>query len=118
MRRGGAFAAQAAISTQAIRSDDEVIGQMQADFMGKALRGKGNVVMLRGPPGTSWAEIRGNSFKKPSPKHPQRGQRTATNLIKARTSSDSNRVQDILVTRPPPQHLDCDAYEIRVNWHH
>ncbi len=47
-----------------IRSDDEVIGQMQADFMGKALRGKGNVVMLRGPPGTSWAEIRGNSFKK------------------------------------------------------
>lgn len=47
-----------------IRSDDEIIGQMQADFMGKALSNKGNVVMLRGPPGTSWAEVRGNSFKK------------------------------------------------------
>jgi len=47
-----------------IRSDDQVIGQMQADFMGQALRGKGSVVMLRGAPGTTWAEDRGNSFKK------------------------------------------------------
>lgn len=46
-----------------IRSDDEVIGQMQADFMGEALKGKGNVVILRGPAGTSWAENRGNAFK-------------------------------------------------------
>jgi ABC-type sugar transport system substrate-binding protein len=45
-----------------IRSDDEVIGQMQADFMGEALGGEGNVVMLRGAPGTSWAENRGNAF--------------------------------------------------------
>jgi ABC-type sugar transport system substrate-binding protein len=47
-----------------IRSDDEVIGQMQGDFMGKALKGKGSVVMLRGPAGASWAEGRGNAFKK------------------------------------------------------
>jgi len=47
-----------------IRSDDLVIGQMQAEFMGRALSGKGNVVMLRGAPGTTWAEDRGNSFKK------------------------------------------------------
>ncbi len=47
-----------------IRSDDDVIGRMQADFMGNRLQGKGNVVMLRGAPGTSWAEIRGNAFKK------------------------------------------------------
>lgn len=46
-----------------IRSDDEVIGQMQADFMGQTLEGSGNVVMLRGAPGTSWAEHRGNAFK-------------------------------------------------------
>jgi ABC-type sugar transport system substrate-binding protein len=46
-----------------IRSDDEVIGRMQADFMGQTLKGKGNVVMLRGAPGTSWAELRGNAFK-------------------------------------------------------
>ena len=32
--------------------------------MAKALKGKGNVVMLRGPAGTSWAQIRGNAFKK------------------------------------------------------
>jgi len=46
-----------------IRSDDDVIGRMQADVMGERLKGGGNVVMLRGAPGTSWAEIRGNAFK-------------------------------------------------------
>ena len=47
-----------------IRSDDDVIGRMQADFMGERLKGAGSVVMLRGAPGTSWAEIRGNAFEK------------------------------------------------------
>src|SRR5438045_3871022 len=47
-----------------IRSDDDVIGRMQGDFMGDRLKGAGNVVMLRGAPGTSWAEIRGNAFRK------------------------------------------------------
>ena len=47
-----------------IRSDDDVIGRMQADFMGERLKGAGKIVMLRGAPGTSWAEIRGNAFKK------------------------------------------------------
>ena len=46
-----------------IRSDDDVIGRMQADFMGERLKSGGNVVMLRGAPGTSWAEIRGNAFR-------------------------------------------------------
>jgi ABC-type sugar transport system substrate-binding protein len=46
-----------------VRSDDDVIGRMQADFMGDRLKGAGNVVMLRGAPGTSWAEIRGNAFR-------------------------------------------------------
>ena len=47
-----------------IRSDDSVAGRMEADYMAKALNGKGDVVMLRGPAGTSWAQIRGDSFKK------------------------------------------------------
>lgn len=47
-----------------IRSDDEVIGQMQADYLGSLLKGTGKVVMSRGAPGTSWAENRGNAFKK------------------------------------------------------
>src|SRR5262249_50614106 len=47
-----------------IRSDDDVIGRMQADVMGDRLKGTGNVVMLRGAPGTSWAEIRGTAFRK------------------------------------------------------
>ena len=47
-----------------IRSDDNIIGQREADFMGPALKGNGKVVMLRGAPGTSWAENRGNAFKK------------------------------------------------------
>src|SRR5207253_4710171 len=53
-----------------IRSDDDVIGRMQADFMGDRLKGGGNVVMLRGAPGTSWAEIRGNAFKTQLAKYP------------------------------------------------
>ena len=32
--------------------------------MGYLLKNGGNVVMLRGAPGTSWAETRGNAFKK------------------------------------------------------
>lgn len=47
-----------------VRSDDTVIGRMQADYMAQALHGKGSVVMLRGPAGTSWAQIRGDSFRK------------------------------------------------------
>jgi ABC-type sugar transport system substrate-binding protein len=47
-----------------IRSDDDTIGQMQADVMGQTLKGKGNVVMLPGPAGTSWAENRGAAFRK------------------------------------------------------
>jgi ribose transport system substrate-binding protein len=47
-----------------IRSDDDTIGQMQADLMGQALKGKGNIVMLPGPAGTSWAENRAAAFKK------------------------------------------------------
>ena len=47
-----------------VRSDDTVIGRMQADYMAQALHGKGTVVMLRGPAGTSWAQIRGDSFRK------------------------------------------------------
>jgi ABC-type sugar transport system substrate-binding protein len=47
-----------------IRSDDFMVGQMQADFMAKALHGKGSVVMLRGPAGASWANFRGDGFKK------------------------------------------------------
>jgi ABC-type sugar transport system substrate-binding protein len=46
-----------------VRSDDDVIGRMHGDFMGQALKGRGSVVMLRGAPGTSWAEHRGNAFK-------------------------------------------------------
>jgi ABC-type sugar transport system substrate-binding protein len=47
-----------------VRSDDQVIGRMQAEYMAKALHGKGSIVMLRGPAGTSWAQIRGDSFRK------------------------------------------------------
>jgi ABC-type sugar transport system substrate-binding protein len=47
-----------------IRSDDDTIGQMQADVMGRVLKGRGNVVMLPGPAGTSWAENRAAAFKR------------------------------------------------------
>src|SRR5262245_52503314 len=47
-----------------IRADRDVIGRMEADFMGERLKGTGSIVMLRGVPGTSWAEIRGNAFRK------------------------------------------------------
>jgi ABC-type sugar transport system substrate-binding protein len=47
-----------------VRSDDETIGQMQADYMGQALKGNGNIVMLPGPAGVAWAERRRNAFRR------------------------------------------------------
>jgi len=83
-----------------VRSDDEVIGRMQADFMGQTLNGKGNVVMLRGAPGTSWAEIRGNVFKKVmAEKYP--GVRILGEQYSQSTPSDGLRLmEDFLQTYP------------------
>lgn len=46
-----------------IRSDDEEIGRMQAEQMSKRLNGKGNVLILAGPAGTSWAVGRSKGFE-------------------------------------------------------
>ncbi len=46
-----------------IRSDDEEIGRMQAEQMAKRLNGKGNVLILAGPAGTSWAVGRSKGFE-------------------------------------------------------
>ncbi|MGB9866878.1 MAG: sugar ABC transporter substrate-binding protein [Bacillota bacterium] len=46
-----------------IRSDDEQIGRMHAEYMAKKLNGKGNVLMLDGPAGTTWAMYRAKGFK-------------------------------------------------------
>lgn len=52
------------VPDQYLHTDDDITGQMQGDFMAQMLKGKGNVVMLRGAPGTSWAQNRGNAFRK------------------------------------------------------
>lgn len=46
-----------------IRSDDSYIGQLQAEYMAKKLNGKGKVIMISGPAGTSWAMERGAGFR-------------------------------------------------------
>lgn len=46
-----------------VRSDDEQIGRMHAEYMAKKLNGKGNVLMLNGPAGTTWAIYRAKGFK-------------------------------------------------------
>lgn len=46
-----------------VRSDDEEIGRMQAEQMSKHLNGKGNVLILAGPAGTSWAVGRSKGFE-------------------------------------------------------
>jgi ribose transport system substrate-binding protein len=46
-----------------IRSDDEEIGRMHAQYMSKRLNGKGNVLILAGPAGTTWAMGRSKGFE-------------------------------------------------------
>ena len=46
-----------------VRSDDEEIGRMQGEQMSKYLGGKGNVLILAGPAGTSWAVGRSTGFE-------------------------------------------------------
>jgi len=83
-----------------IRSDDDVIGRMQADFMGERLKSGGNIVMLRGAPGTSWAEIRGNAFRKQlADKYP--GVKVVGEQYSQSTPADGLRLmEDFLQTYP------------------
>lgn len=60
---GGAIAAH-------IASDNVAGGKMAADYVGKRLKGKGNVVMLEGIAGTSAARDRGKGFKDGLKKYP------------------------------------------------
>jgi len=46
-----------------IRSDDFVIGQLQAEYMDKALNGKGKVMLFPGPAGVSWAMFRSEGYQ-------------------------------------------------------
>jgi len=46
-----------------IRSDDEEIGRLHAEYMAKKLNGKGNVLILAGPAGTTWAMGRSKGFE-------------------------------------------------------
>jgi ABC-type sugar transport system substrate-binding protein len=83
-----------------IRSDDEEIGRIQADAMGRTLKGNGNVVMLRGAPGTSWAEMRGNAFKAALSAH-YPGVRILGEQYSQSTPADGLRLmEDFLQTYP------------------
>jgi ABC-type sugar transport system substrate-binding protein len=53
-----------------IRSDDSLVGEKQAEFLAKALKGKGKIVMFNGPSGNSTAMLREQGFKKYMSKYP------------------------------------------------
>ncbi|MBI4247348.1 MAG: TMAO reductase system protein TorT [Candidatus Rokubacteria bacterium] len=53
-----------------IRSDDYEMGRLQGEFIVKALKGKGNVVMLSGVSGNSAFIMRAKGFKEYVAKHP------------------------------------------------
>ena len=44
--------------------DDNVIGQTLAEHQGKAMGGKGNVVMISGGEGAAWSKMRSDGYKK------------------------------------------------------
>jgi len=46
-----------------IRSDDFVIGALQAEYMANALNGKGKVLLYPGPAGVSWAMYRSEGYQ-------------------------------------------------------
>jgi ribose transport system substrate-binding protein len=47
-----------------VKSSDDDIGEMQANYMAQALHGKGNVVMMSAAPGVTTFADRGKAFKK------------------------------------------------------
>jgi len=49
--------------SSAILDDDLAIGRMQADYMGRALQGRGYVAMLSGPAAAEWSTLRAKGFK-------------------------------------------------------
>jgi ribose transport system substrate-binding protein len=49
--------------TAAVLDDDDAIGRRQAQFMGQALHGQGQVAMLSGPAAADWSSRRARSFK-------------------------------------------------------
>lgn len=44
--------------------DDTVIGQTLAEYQGKAMGGKGNVVMISGGEGAAWSKMRSDGYRK------------------------------------------------------
>lgn len=56
--------------TSLVGPDDELIGEMAADFMGKRLHGKGAVMMIEGVPSASTAIARSEGFRRGLRKYP------------------------------------------------
>lgn len=54
----------------AITNDDYNVGKLQAEYIGKKLKGVGNVVMLCGPAGAGWTNARYKGFKEAISKYP------------------------------------------------
>lgn len=84
----------------AVLTDDVAIGRKQAEFMGKALGGQGNIVMFNGPAAADWSTNRTKGFKEIlSEKYPAIKILAERNGIPDR--ADSQRIaEDFLVTFP------------------
>ena len=74
--------------------------RMEADYMAKALNGKGNVVMLRGPAGTSWAQIRGDAFGSVLPRSRRESRFVGEQYSQSTPEEGMRLMEDFMQTYP------------------
>jgi ribose transport system substrate-binding protein len=85
-----------------VGSDDHYIALLTARHLFKAMGGKGNLVLLEGPPTIPTAGIRLNGFKEALKEFPDIKVTLSKNALYARPAA-SDLLKAMLKLRPPPQ---------------
>ncbi len=83
-----------------IRSDDEEIGRMHAEYMGKKLNGEGKVLILAGPAGASWAVGRSKGFEEYMAKHYPNIKIVAKRWLNSDPAAGMKEMEDALQVYP------------------
>lgn len=87
----------------AVLDDDYRIGQIEADYVGKQLKGKGEGVMLSGPAGVDWAMNRAKGFRETIQKRYPGIKILAEKWCEPNIAAPQKIMDDLLLTFPDMQ---------------
>ncbi len=83
-----------------VGSSQQELGEHQAEYMVKALNGKGNVVMVPGPAGASWAVERAQAFEAYMAKNAPEIKILSKKWTPSTREAGMNQMQDFIQTFP------------------